>query len=209
MTRNQRGDPDLPPGPARELVALFRRLRSTSPLTVGQLALRTGLAAGHVSEVLRGWKAPSPGAAGAIVRALGADDRSELKARRLAEELAELNRYNRAKTRNRTVPVPPGRGEPGHGSPVIFLLGAQPDSPVQESEAAEVIGVLGDRPPASPVIVLCATEVEQVITGLARLLGLAVEAEPAELRLIRGAEATESLRSRSLASRVEASQPST
>jgi len=57
--------------------------------------------------------------------------------------------------------------------------------------------------------VLCATEVEQVITGLARLLGLAVEAEPAELRLIRGAEATESLRSRSLASRVEASQPST
>jgi CheY-like chemotaxis protein len=104
VARNQRGDPDLPPGPARDLVALFRRLRGRNPLTIGQLAVRTQLAAGHISEVLRGWKTPSPDAAAAIAHALGADERTALRARRLAEDLAELNRYNRAKERSRKPP---------------------------------------------------------------------------------------------------------
>jgi tetratricopeptide (TPR) repeat protein len=100
MTRNRRGEPDLPPGPARDLVALFRLLRSRRPLTVGQVAVKSDLAVGHISEVLHGWKAPSPNAAELIARALGADDDAMLKARSLAEALTELNRYTRAKERS-------------------------------------------------------------------------------------------------------------
>jgi O-acetyl-ADP-ribose deacetylase (regulator of RNase III) len=99
MTRNQRGEAELPPGPARELVALLRLLHSRAPLTIGQISIKSDLTQGHISEVLRGWKAPSPNAAEAITRALGADDPTVLKARRLAEALAELNRHTRAKER--------------------------------------------------------------------------------------------------------------
>lgn len=99
MTRNQRGDAELPPGPARELVALLRLLRSRTTLTVGQISGKSGLAASHVSEVLRGWKTPSPNAAEVLARTLGADARTLLKARSLAESATELNRYTRIKER--------------------------------------------------------------------------------------------------------------
>ena len=115
--RGARGDPDLPPGPARDLVALFRLLRHRTPMTVGQIAVRTKLTSGHISEVLRGWKAPSPGAAAAIARALGADQATELRARSLAEDLSELNRYTRAKNRTadpRAGMRPPARRRTGH-----------------------------------------------------------------------------------------------
>lgn len=91
--------PDLPPGPARDLVALLRMLRAGGNLTVGQISVKSGLARSHVSEVLSGWKAPSPGAAEAIAVALGADGRTALKARALAEALGEFNRHNRARER--------------------------------------------------------------------------------------------------------------
>jgi O-acetyl-ADP-ribose deacetylase (regulator of RNase III) len=110
MAQNQRGEADLPPGPGRDLVALLRLLRSRTPLTVGQLALRSGLAAGHVSEVLRGWKAPSPNAAEGIAHALGADQATALRARRLAEALAELNRHTRARERAARSADTPARG---------------------------------------------------------------------------------------------------
>ena len=71
MTRNQRGDAELPPGPARELVALLRLLRSRTTLTVGQISGKSGLAASHVSEVLRGWKTPSEGSSLKCQRAKG------------------------------------------------------------------------------------------------------------------------------------------
>ena len=74
MPRKKRPEPDLPPGPARDLVDLFSWLRGASPLRIGQIANRTGYTPGHVSEVLRGWKAPSPDAAARIAKALGADD---------------------------------------------------------------------------------------------------------------------------------------
>jgi transcriptional regulator with XRE-family HTH domain len=99
VTWDSRGKPDLPPGPARDLVDLLGRLRRAGRPTGGQIALRTGLSASHVSEVLRGWKAPSPQAAESIARALGADAGAIAKARRLAEELAELNQHNRRKAR--------------------------------------------------------------------------------------------------------------
>jgi hypothetical protein len=98
MPRDKRPEPDLPPGPARDLVDLFRLLLASRPLRVGQIASRTGYAPGHVSEVLRGWKAPSPDAAARIAQALGADDNTVGRARRRAEDLRE---WNRGKPRSR------------------------------------------------------------------------------------------------------------
>ncbi|MEY9892459.1 O-acetyl-ADP-ribose deacetylase (regulator of RNase III)/transcriptional regulator with XRE-family HTH domain [Catenulispora sp. MAP5-51] len=99
MTRGRRGPADLPPGPATELVSLLRQLQSLKPRTLKQISAASGIAIGHVSEVLNGWKAPSPDAAEALATALGADDRTAAKARDLADDLAELNRYTRAKQR--------------------------------------------------------------------------------------------------------------
>jgi len=110
MPRSKRPEPDLPPGPARDLVDLFRRLLDSRPLRVGQIASRTGYAPGHVSEVLRGWKAPSPEAAARIALALGADDNTVRRARRRAEDLRE---WNRGKPRGRRPASPPGSA-PGH-----------------------------------------------------------------------------------------------
>lgn len=98
MPRKKRPEPDLPPGPARDLVDLFRRLRDASQMGVGQVANRTGYTPGHVSEVLRGWKAPSPDAAARIAQALGADDATVRRARRRAEDLRE---WKRARPRGR------------------------------------------------------------------------------------------------------------
>jgi transcriptional regulator with XRE-family HTH domain len=98
VARSKRTDPDLPPGPARDLVDLFSRLRDSSQLRIGQIANRTGYAPGHVSEVLRGWKAPSPDAAARIASVLGADESTVSRARRRAEDLKEWKRDN---SRNR------------------------------------------------------------------------------------------------------------
>lgn len=87
MTPSPRGKPDLAPGPGRELVGLFRRLRARHHLSLGQLSARTELSTGHLSDVLNGWKAPSPDSAARIAEALGADQAMALRARRLAEAL--------------------------------------------------------------------------------------------------------------------------
>jgi transcriptional regulator with XRE-family HTH domain len=87
MTRRRRPDPYLPPGAAQDLVDLFKRLRDSSQLRIGQIANRTGYTPSHVSEVMRGWKAPSPEAAARIAQALGADERTVERARRRAEDL--------------------------------------------------------------------------------------------------------------------------
>jgi transcriptional regulator with XRE-family HTH domain len=85
---------------------LFSRLRDSSRLRVGQIASRTGYAPGHVSEVLRGWKAPSPDAAARIAHALGADESTVRRARRRAEDLKEWKRDN---SRNRPHAADPGQ----------------------------------------------------------------------------------------------------
>lgn len=94
MTRSERAEPDLPPGPARDLVDMFRRLRGSSGLRIGQIANRSGYTPGHISEVLRGWKAPSPEAAARIAQVLGGDESAVRRARRWAEELKERKRDN-------------------------------------------------------------------------------------------------------------------
>jgi transcriptional regulator with XRE-family HTH domain len=122
MPRSKRPEPDLPPGPARDLVDLFSRLRYSSELRIGQIASRTGYAPGHISEVLRGWKAPSPDAAAKIAQALGADDNTIRRARRRAEDLKEWKRANSQRTHSqrthgqgRQQAAPPGEdaGDPG------------------------------------------------------------------------------------------------
>jgi tetratricopeptide (TPR) repeat protein/transcriptional regulator with XRE-family HTH domain len=95
MTRGGRGDADLPPGPARDLVDLLRRLRQARGLSVGQVAVRAGLSRSHVSEVLRGWKTPSPRAAAAIARALAGETETS-KAHQWAAQAFELQSYHRA-----------------------------------------------------------------------------------------------------------------
>lgn len=92
MAEDKRAEPSLAPGPARDLVDLFARLRRASPLRVGQIASRAGYTPSHVSEVLRGWKAPSPDAAARIAQVLGADDGTVRRARRRAEDLHEWKR---------------------------------------------------------------------------------------------------------------------
>jgi transcriptional regulator with XRE-family HTH domain len=109
MPRKKRSEPDLPPGPARDLVDLFAWLRASRPMRVGQIANRAGYAPGHVSEVLRGWKAPSPDAAARIAQVLGADDMTVRRARRRAEDLRD---WKRAKPRRRR---PAGRPDDGRG----------------------------------------------------------------------------------------------
>jgi transcriptional regulator with XRE-family HTH domain len=92
VSRRTRADPYLPPGPARDLVDLFKRLRSSRQLRVGQIANRTGYTPSHISEVLRGLKAPSPDAAAKIAQVLGADASTIMRARSRAEDLREWKR---------------------------------------------------------------------------------------------------------------------
>jgi transcriptional regulator with XRE-family HTH domain len=99
MAPDKRADPELPQGAARDLVDLFKLLRSANPLRVGQIASRTGYAPSHISEVLRGRKAPSPDAAARIAQVLGGDENTVRRARRRAEDLKEWKRDN-AKGRN-------------------------------------------------------------------------------------------------------------
>jgi hypothetical protein len=91
MARREREDPYLPPGPARDLVDLFKGLRVTNgEKTLGQLSLATGLSSrGHINAVLRGTRAPSPEAAGKLATALGADSATAERACHLAVQIAD------------------------------------------------------------------------------------------------------------------------
>jgi transcriptional regulator with XRE-family HTH domain len=97
MSRGQRPEPSLPPGAGRDLVDLFGRLRESNPLRIGQIANRAGYTPSHVSEVLRGWKAPSPDAAAKIAHVLGAYEPTVRRARRRAEDLQEWKREGKKK----------------------------------------------------------------------------------------------------------------
>jgi transcriptional regulator with XRE-family HTH domain len=82
-------------------------------MRVGQIANRAGYTPGHISEVLRGWKAPSPDAAARIARALGADDNTIRRARRRAEDLRDWKRARPRSRRDR--PAGTARDRPGSG----------------------------------------------------------------------------------------------
>ena len=138
MARHKRAEPDLPPGPARDLVDLFSRLRDSSQLRIGQIANRTGYAPGHVSEVLRGWKAPSPDAAARIAHVLGADESTISRARRRAEDLKEWKRDN---SRNRPQPTDPSQPAPEIELARAIVHYATVDDRVDM--AGRLLGILG------------------------------------------------------------------
>jgi transcriptional regulator with XRE-family HTH domain len=118
VTPSKRPEPHLPPGPARDLVDLFRRLRNYSQLRIGQIATRTGYAPSHISEVLRGLKAPSPEAAAKIAEVLGADEPTVRRARRRAEDLREWKRDSEKRQRRA-----PGAASSGTvRAPAVFPL---------------------------------------------------------------------------------------
>jgi tetratricopeptide (TPR) repeat protein/transcriptional regulator with XRE-family HTH domain len=97
VTRGYRGEASLPPGPSRDLVDLLRRLRQYRGLSVGQIAVRAGLSRSHVSEVLRGWKTPSPEVAASIVRALGGSESETSNAHRWAGQARDVRHYQRTR----------------------------------------------------------------------------------------------------------------
>lgn len=126
MTSGKRPEPSPPPGAARDLVDLFTRLRDSNQLRIGQVAQRTGYTPSHISEVLRGLKAPSPDAAARIAQALGANESTIMRARRRAEDLQEWKRDNK-KGRSREVSSSGDRVEPAPaGFPLQHRL-ANPD----------------------------------------------------------------------------------
>ena len=116
MSGKPRGQPDLPPGPARDLVDLLRELAKAAPLSDGQIAFRTGLSRSFINEVRRGWKRPSPATAEKVARALGATSETTRRARQLAEALAELTRYQRSHAGDADAPpVPYGDARSSRG----------------------------------------------------------------------------------------------
>ena len=151
VTRGHRGDADLPPGPARDLVDLLRRLRRRQGLSVGQIATRSGFSRGHVSEVLRGWKTPSPQTAVAITQALGASEGEAAKAHHWAEQARELQHYQRTHRLPASHSSPVNTTSPLNDVPA----GASRDEPLAgiQSQALAVVQAPGRaelRPQAGP-----------------------------------------------------------
>jgi DNA-binding SARP family transcriptional activator len=107
MNRRDRPAPDLPPGPARDLVDLLRFLQRRSGRTNGQVAIRAGLSPGHVSDVRNGRKPPRPATAEKIAKAMGADQAEANRARMLAERWIELDRYERHQVVRAAEPAAP------------------------------------------------------------------------------------------------------
>jgi len=73
------GADELPPGPGRNLVHLFRRLRARHDLSNAQIASRARLSPSYVSEVLNGRKTPRPAAAAQLATAMHGTDDDEAK----------------------------------------------------------------------------------------------------------------------------------
>ncbi|WP_086801676.1 tetratricopeptide repeat protein [Streptomyces caniscabiei] len=124
---SHRGEPDLPPGPARDLVDLYRALPARSRMSNAAIAKAACLSAGYVSEVLRGLKAPSPDAAERIAAALRASADTRGTARLHAEKLAELHRYQRRTAR--AAPPPPVTSD---GSAANSAVTSRPSAPAVE-----------------------------------------------------------------------------
>jgi len=95
----------LPPGPARDLVDLFSLLLIRTPLSISQIAAEAGLSRGYVSEVLRGRKPPRQRVAVAVAQALRATSGEIERARKYADDLAELNRHQRSRVRGDPQPA--------------------------------------------------------------------------------------------------------
>lgn len=130
MSQDRQTSPELPPGYARDLVDLFRRIQPPEPLTRRELARKARVSESYLSEVLRGRKTPSPATAAKIAEAYGARADRVLEARRLAESQAELSRHQKkqAETTKCAPPAseqaPPGAPRRSLARPWVPVLGA-------------------------------------------------------------------------------------
>ncbi|MGC4808049.1 helix-turn-helix domain-containing protein [Micromonospora sp. DT233] len=97
MPRGRRGVLDLAPGPATDLVVLFRRLARAGTLNNTSIAAKAGLSRSYVGELFNGRKSPSPSTAARLATVMGATAAEAGRARRLAEQLQELQRYERGR----------------------------------------------------------------------------------------------------------------
>jgi transcriptional regulator with XRE-family HTH domain len=111
MNEGGREEPGPPPGPGRDLIDLFARLRDGKSLTNSQLARRADISESYLSEILGRKKTPRPDVAARIAHALSPDGSQDLHARRLAEQAAEQNQYKR-ETRPVSPPPAAGTGSP-------------------------------------------------------------------------------------------------
>lgn len=146
MAQREREDPYLAPGPARDLVDLFKGLQvANGKKTLGQLSLATGLSRSHISAVLCGARAPSPDAAGKLATALGVDSATAERARHLAEQIAD----GREKVRRE-----------GH-------LGAMATALIRAWDALEPGTAARALPPGSPVRQAVAIAVARAIVTYA------------------------------------------
>lgn len=99
MPRGLQGPVNPPPGPARDMVDLLRRLLHASGLDRATVAERADLSLSYLSEMLNGRKTPKPDTADRLAAAMKARNDDRLLARQLAERVQELKRYERAVVR--------------------------------------------------------------------------------------------------------------
>ncbi|MGA4725792.1 helix-turn-helix domain-containing protein [Micromonospora taraxaci] len=97
---------ELPPGPARDLMLLLRRLARTRGFSNSAIAAKIAMSASYVGEVLNGRKCPAPATAATLVAALGGTPADTTTARRLAEKARELQRYQRKRQPDGPEPPP-------------------------------------------------------------------------------------------------------
>jgi|GEM_PF-3182427 len=97
MPRGQRGVVDLPPGPANDLVELFRRIAERNGLTRAAIAVKSGLSRSYVGELLNGRKVPTSATAGNLATAMAGSREEVVLARKLAGRLREIQQYERSK----------------------------------------------------------------------------------------------------------------
>jgi tetratricopeptide (TPR) repeat protein len=133
---------------------------------VGQVAVRAGLSRSHVSEVLRGWKAPTPQTAVVIARALGASDSEASRAHEWAAQACELRSYHRTHSA-----LPAGLRAPqvtdrqiAHGDAAVIAAPVPTSPSVRADRAAHDGEVPLQLPAASADFIGRAAEL-QALTG--------------------------------------------
>src|SRR4051794_17859453 len=106
MPRGRRGADDLPPGPANDLAALFRKIAQRNDLTRTAIANRSGLSRSYVGELLNGRKAPTTATAGSLTTAMGGTREEAVLARKLAGRHHEIRNYQLTKEPRTAGPGP-------------------------------------------------------------------------------------------------------
>jgi len=102
MTYDRRGGiyGEYPPGAAQDFYALLRELLARSTLKRRSIAVKAAVSAGYLSDILNGKKVPHSQKAGKIVEALGGSVQQVGRATAYAQDLAEINAFERRRNRS-------------------------------------------------------------------------------------------------------------